>query len=263
MGLLFEEEESSSFFLTDMYHGLLHESAKLQKEFNAIISESFRATDDNTLMAVATILGVAFIYGILHALGPGHGKTVVSLYCLSHKEKSSKAFELGFMIAIIHALSALFITFFIYFILDVLFSRTFNDIVGIMQKVSGGIIIMVGFYLFYEHYQEMKTGDEEERRSFFRNSQKGPLMLAASVGLVPCPGVMTILLFSIALQKYTLGIVSAVIMSIGMGLAISVTGAAAVKVREKTGLDKGWFMTITGYIGATMIMFLGCVLILI
>lgn len=261
--LIFDEEqtEAAGNVLTDLYHGLLHESMKIQKEFNALLSEHFRATDENTLIASLTVLGIAFIYGILHALGPGHGKTVVTLYCISNKERYTKALELGFLIAVIHALSALLITFFIYFILDVLFSKTFNDVVGTMTQISGTIIIAVGFYMLYEHYQHSRQCNADERNSFFRNSKRGPLMIAASVGLVPCPGVMTVLLFSIALEKYLLGVLSAIVMSIGMGIAISLTGAAAVKAKEKTGLDKGWFQSLLGYGGAVMIMMLGVVLL--
>lgn len=257
------QDDGGGTLLMEVYHTLLHESAKLQKDFNALFAEHFRATDENTFFASLMVLGIAFIYGVLHALGPGHGKSLVTLYCLSNKEKTSKAFEMGFMIAIIHALSALLITFFLYFILDALFSQTFNGIVGIMQKISGGIIIGIGFWLIYEHQKSHRACDSGNRKMFEKYGRRGPLVVAASVGLVPCPGVMTVLLFSIALKKYLLGVLSAMVMSIGMGLAISIVGASAVKVKEKTGLGRGWFQTVIGYGGALMIMLLGVLLILI
>ncbi len=43
-------------------------------------------------------------------------------------------------------------------------------------------------------------------------------------GIVPCPGVMTLSFFAITLGEFSLGIISALFMSLGMGLTISAVG---------------------------------------
>ena len=49
---------------------------------------------------------------------------------------------------------------------------------------------------------------------------------------MPCPGVMTVLLFSLMLGHMAVGIGAAVLMSIGMGMTISLAGILGVKTRS-------------------------------
>ena len=40
----------------------------------------------NPMAGALTLAGLSFIYGILHAVGPGHGKTVISSYVVANEE---------------------------------------------------------------------------------------------------------------------------------------------------------------------------------
>lgn len=254
--------QNDNTWIGEQANALLFELSKIQREMNALLSEHLRALDDQSVYAVAMVLIISFAYGVIHAIGPGHGKTVVGLYCISNREKPKKAFQLGFMIAAIHAVSALCLTFTLYFVLKMMLARTFNEVASLMQLVSGVTIILIGCYLLYGQIRAQHT-HSDEKESFFRNSEKGPFFIALSVGIVPCPGVMTILLFSIALKHYLVGIASAVAMSVGMGLTISVLGWLAVKTKEKAGERFSSLDTVLGYVGAAMIILLGVVLVLI
>src|ERR1700722_6225354 len=56
-----------------------------QARLNNAISDAFeRVRDTHSHTAIALILGLAFLYGVLHALGPGHGKAVVASYFLAN-----------------------------------------------------------------------------------------------------------------------------------------------------------------------------------
>lgn len=248
-------------FFTELYYSFLQESASLQKEFNALFAKFFKASDEQGLMAVLMVLGIAFIYGALHALGPGHGKSVVSLYCLSKNQESKKAFELGFLIACVHALSALVLTYGIYYLLTTMFSKTFNDVLAFMQLVSGIAIIAIGVYLLVEHFWAKHAHTDEAL--FNRYEKRGPFVIALAVGLVPCPGVMTVLLFSIALKQYFLGVASAFVMSIGMGLSISLVGALTLKSKDVLGLNSSSMQGVLSVIGSFLIIGLGVVLLLL
>ena len=78
-----------------------------------------------------------------------------------------------------------------------------------------------------------------------------------SIGIVPCPEVMAIVLFCVLLGHYLLGILSAIFMSIGMELTISLAGILSVAFNKKIGsfLDKkGYILEI---IGGILIILLG------
>jgi len=73
---------------------------------------------------------------------------------------------------------------------------------------------------------------------------------------------MTIVLFCIVLGQYTLGILAAIAMSIGMGLTISVAGVFSIAFNKKAGgfLDNKAF--ILEMLGGLLVFALGSFLLL-
>ena len=41
---------------------------------------------DNPMAGAVTLAALSFLYGILHAVGPGHGKTIISSYVVANEE---------------------------------------------------------------------------------------------------------------------------------------------------------------------------------
>ncbi len=242
----------------EIYSNFIQTIVSWQYELNRYISTNIRSlNDDASLSTSLLILGVAFVYGLIHAAGPGHGKALVALYFTANKSDYKKAFKMGYMISIIHAISALLFTFGIFFILKTMFRKNFNELSDIAMLISAVMIMLVGLYLLYEAYRGRKNKEKRVKRS-----SKSEFGVAFSAGVVPCPGVMTIVLFCIVLGQYTLGILSAIAMSIGMGLTISLAGIFSIALNKKTGkfLDtKGYILEM---IGALLVFMLGVVLLL-
>ena len=215
----------------ELYNKFLHTIVGWQYELNSYISTTIRSlNDENSLGTSLLILGIAFIYGLVHAAGPGHGKALVALYFTSNKSDYKKAFKMGYMISVIHAISALIFTFGIFFILKTMFRKNFNEFSDIAIFISAVMIISVGLYLIYEAYSGRKYKERKAERS-----SKSEVAVAFSAGVVPCPGVMTIVLFCIALGQFTLGVLAAIAMSIGMGLTISLAGIFSIALNKRAG----------------------------
>jgi ABC-type nickel/cobalt efflux system permease component RcnA len=230
----------------------------LQYEINSYISSTIRSlNDENSFSVSLLILGIAFLYGLVHAIGPGHGKALVALYFTSNKSNYKKAFKMGYLISIIHAISALIFTFGIFFIIKRMFRQNFNELSHITMLISAVMIMLVGLYLIYEAYKD--KGKIEKK---VKTKNRSELAVAFSAGVVPCPGVMTIVLFNIVLGNYILGIMSAIAMSIGMGLTISLAGIFSIAINKKstTLLDKKTY--ILEMLGGFLILLLGSFLLL-
>lgn len=210
--------------MSEIWGKFIYEINSYQKILNTNIASSFKQVDEAGIYGSLTIIAIAFVYGIVHAAGPGHGKAIVASYFLSQGRRLISAFKMGYLVSTIHALSALILTFLIYYLVDGLFSRTFNQSVDIMYKVSGIFIIFVGLYLIYELKKEWNTYEKIEK-----TKDKKSYIVALSVGIVPCPGVMTVLFFSLMMGHFVTGILATIAMSIGMGLTISLTGALVIK----------------------------------
>lgn len=60
---------------------VLLQSAVWQRSLNLELSQLLQAVADNPSAAGLSLLGFSFVYGVLHALGPGHGKIVITTAC--------------------------------------------------------------------------------------------------------------------------------------------------------------------------------------
>jgi len=241
-----------------MYNELIRLITQWQYELNRFIASNIKELkDESSLSTSLLIIAVAFIYGLVHAAGPGHGKALVAFYFTSNQSDYKKAFKMGYLISLFHAVSALVFTFGIYFIIEKMFTKNFQAFSEIAMSISAVMIILVGIYLLYEVYAHSK-----EKEQVIKKTAKSELMVAFSAGGVPCPGVMTIVLFCIVLGQYTLGILSAVAMSIGMGLTISLAGVFSIALNKKIGGALNKYAYVLQAFGALLVISLGVVLLL-
>jgi len=241
----------------ELYSQFIKQLTLWQYELNSYISTTIRSiNDENTLSSSLLILAIAFVYGLVHAAGPGHGKALVAFYFTSNKNDYKKAFKMGYMISIFHAISALLFTFGIFFILKSMFRQNFNELSQIAIQISAVMIIFVAIYLIVHAIKERNLKEKSEvPRS------KSETAVAFSAGVVPCPGVMTIVLFCIVLKQYLLGILAALSMSIGMGLTISLAGILSIALNKKA---SGFLQTKTYMLeifGGVLILLLGLFLL--
>jgi hypothetical protein len=79
-----------------------------QSEFYREMSSTIRAAKADG-SAVWTLLAISFAYGIFHAAGPGHGKTVISSYLVANEETARRGIVLSFVSALVQSLIAVLI----------------------------------------------------------------------------------------------------------------------------------------------------------
>ncbi|MGP2656468.1 nickel/cobalt transporter [Malaciobacter sp. WC5094] len=239
------------------YYGIfLSYIVSKQQELNLLISDYFDRLESGESMVFFSILFVSFVYGLVHALGPGHGKMVIASYFLAKEAKIKEAFKAGFLTSVIHTISALLITGVLYFFFQRAVTKYFQEINANMYKVSAVFIILIALYLLYE---ALKDRNEEEKLQ--RLKSKNLLAVSLSIGIVPCPGVMTIVLFSMILGYINLGVLSAVTMSIGMGITISLAAILATQVKNERFRNYRSYMNILTYGAIVLLIVLGVALL--
>src|SRR6202022_2107444 len=79
-----------------------------QAEFYHQMSATIRAAKSDG-SAVWTLLAISFAYGIFHAVGPGHGKAVISSYLVANQETMRRGIVLSFASALMQSLVAVVI----------------------------------------------------------------------------------------------------------------------------------------------------------
>lgn len=217
---------------------------KLKSLFESIKDEK------NPLSYIALLL-FAYLYGVIHALGPGHGKTLVASYFLSNDRSYSKALFISLAIGIVHTFSAFLLTIIIYFTVNSLLAKFLNDTIFYTTKISALIIIGIAGYLLYKKYKAYKKINRVKKAPMHtfsvtphvatcschackvdKNSTDTALILSA--GIIPCPGTITIFIFSFSLGMYYAGFLSALVMSLGMSTIIFFSAILSVVLRKKT-----------------------------
>jgi nickel/cobalt transporter (NicO) family protein len=133
--------------------GILPESGLMawifakQAAFYRSLSGFIRASkDDGT--AMWSLFGISFLYGVFHAVGPGHGKAVISSYLVANEETWRRGVVLSFASAAIQAVVAIVVV----AIAAVLLGATAKAIgltVHIVETVSYVLVIVIGLRLLF------------------------------------------------------------------------------------------------------------------
>jgi nickel/cobalt exporter len=105
-------EPASAFVLPDFVRKVLVSSIVWQGRLNARMADATEALRRSSApFTWLTLIGLAFAYGVLHAVGPGHGKLVVGTYLGSRKTRAVEAVFLAVWTAAVQAMSAIVLVF--------------------------------------------------------------------------------------------------------------------------------------------------------
>ncbi len=192
-------------------------------------------------LALWMFLGLSFVYGIVHAVGPGHGKAVVCSYFLSHPGSFFTGALMGNAITFIHMGSAAVVVAVAY----LLFSSGMGGVARAslaLQPASYGLLALLGVFLLVKALRDLARGGLLAEPSCPVPGKESPstgnvrevLLVSFVTGLVPCPGAAVILAFSIGQEILWAGLGAIVAMAVGMGVTTTLFAWGAVAARSVT-----------------------------
>ncbi len=178
-------------------------------------------------------LALTFVFGVLHALGPGHGKAIVCSYFLARRGTLLQALAFSNLITFMHVLSATVLV----FSLALLGRRTdifaFQQLEGGFQSFSALLILAIGSLLLFRALRETVSAEPPSDTQQPAPKRRGSLTaLSLSAGLIPCPAAALILLFSLRLQILWLGLLAMPVLAAGMGFTNALVGLTALGSRR-------------------------------
>lgn len=204
---------------------------EFQRQANAEIAVRMRAIRDHSSPAAFWVaLGLAFLYGVLHAAGPGHGKTVVVSYFLAREARVARGLRMGVQIAFFHVISAIVIV----SLADLLLRRSFGGMPGEIPAVriaSYGSILLIGVVMLFQAVRRAFTGGHDHHHhhdgcAHGHGAHQG--ILAFGVGLIPCTGAVLVMLYALANDIVLAG--AAMVVAIGVGMAATMAGLGLLAV---------------------------------
>lgn len=245
-----------------------------QREANAEIAVRMRAIRDHSSPAAFWVaLGLAFLYGVLHAAGPGHGKAVVVSYFLAREARVGRGLRMGVQIAFFHVISAIVIV----WLADLLLRRSFAGMPGEIPAVriaSYGSILLIGLIMLVQAVRRAFGRSENAHHHHHghdgcahgHGAHQG--LLAFGVGLIPCTGAVLIMLYALANDIVLAG--AALVAAIGAGMAATMAGLGLLAVVARRfvttlfarhGQGEGRFAVVLEIGGALAITLLGGLLL--
>ncbi|MCK5037378.1 MAG: hypothetical protein KAS73_15880 [Candidatus Sabulitectum sp.] len=206
---------------------LLTKSTSAQRELQISIANAISDIDETgSMKSLWLLLGVSFIFGVLHALGPGHRKAVLVTYFLGSGTKPVKGFLAGFLLALVHAASAIVLVGGLYLFTTHSLLISVDKAQNILFPVTYAIILILGVWMIIHGIMEYRA----IRKSAGKDRGITGLILS---GLVPCPAASAIMILSVAGDAVLLGIMSILFMSLGMGVLLATLGLSAVLMRNR------------------------------
>jgi ABC-type nickel/cobalt efflux system permease component RcnA len=235
-------------------------AAEWQARLNREVTQQLRALgDDGSSAALWALVVTGFLYGVVHTLGPGHGKAVVVAYFLDGARRRGwiDGILAGTWIAVTHTVAALVLA-------GVLFAMgrvrplTALGQVRMVELVSYGLIVAIGLWRLHagltgrlhdhddghghhhdhghdhDHGHHHHHGHDHDRapprgsgwRRFFRLDAGLGLLTAA--GVAPCAGAVVMVLFSAVFGVVWAGLLGVLAIAVGMAGTLAAVGMASM-----------------------------------
>lgn len=169
----------------------------------------------------------SFLYGIVHAVGPGHGKSIVTSYFIARPGNYRLGILMAFVLSITHAISGAIFVLVMKLILasPVLFSQAIP-----VERISYALLTLIGIFMFIHAILDIRQKDIENVPTHHNITQL--LLIAFTTGMIPCPGAAIILVFAISIDIAVIGLIAIMAMGVGMGLTTSVFALIAIFARN-------------------------------
>lgn len=206
----------------------------------------------------------SFVWGAMHAISPGHGKTIVGAYLVGARATAQQAVFLGLTTTITHTIGVFALG------LVALFASQYilpEQLYPWLSCLSGLMVVAIGVNLFisrmrstqllkrshlghshaeqhHHHDHHHDHHDHDHGHSHETHSHLPPgadgspvtwrslLILGISGGLVPCPSALVVLLSSIALGRVGFGLVLVLAFSLGLAGVLTALGLLLVRARR-------------------------------
>ncbi|MCW5770780.1 MAG: hypothetical protein KIT16_04030 [Rhodospirillaceae bacterium] len=220
--------------------------------------------DKGALEPVLGILLISFVYGVAHAVGPGHGKTASAAYFGANRAQAIHGISMSALIGLVQALSAIAFVGAFALLFKVSQTQTVRGVVYV-EVASYALIAAVGLWIAWggvigrgcthdhglgahrhdhghDHAHGHGHGHDHHHHHGHAHavpaapaaaiSLRSMLPVALASGLRPCTGAVLILLFTLTQGIFEIGVLATVVMSFGTFLVVALIGLGVIYARR-------------------------------
>ncbi len=194
-------------------------------------------------------LVLAFGFGAVHALGPGHGKTITAAYLVGSGARRAQATAIGVAVSLMHTASVLALG-----LVFLVLARSFppERVYPWLELVTGLVALGLGAYLVTVRVRARRRGDdpwhghrhaasqehEHEHEHGHDHDHARPVTprslaaLAVAGGILPSPTAFVVLLGAVRAHRIAYGLGLILAFSVGLATALVMVGVFAIRARS-------------------------------
>lgn len=245
VGVLLVVALVGALIFSDSVADLARFSADYQRRIQQVLSTALREVQSGSgSAALWTLVVVCFGYGVVHTLGPGHGKAVVVAYFLDSSRPRAwiEGVFAGAWIAFTHTLAALLLA-------AALKAFSVVGLFGALREVrnveiaSYTLILAIGFWRLWagitgrlhehghgdhDHHDHAHDHDHHHHHGDQRQRTIAGWLLLTAAGIAPCAGALVVVLLSVALGVIWAGVIGVLAIALGMAITLAGIGMASM-----------------------------------
>jgi len=240
---------------------ILLQSVLWQKDLHRQMTQLLQQVAEQPHKAGLSLVIFSLLYGVLHALGPGHGKVVIATFLATHPSRVRTSIRLTLLASLLQGTVAIVLVTLMLVVLKTS-SRQLHLSSFWLEKGSYLLVIGLGVMIGYRALRSLWRTWRPRPAPVFRGFQPHPhhhhddqcgcghahlptpqqmsgnvswktqLLVVVSMGLRPCSGAIMMLLFAKVIGVYGWGILSAAVMALGTALTISAIGLLVQQARS-------------------------------
>jgi len=257
----------------------------IQRDLHRRLAAAVRALKDEGAGAVIFLIGISLLYGVFHAVGPGHGKAVISAYLLANESAVRRGVLLAFLASFVQGLSAVLLVAVLALFLGMA-GLAVTQSVDYLESASYALVALIGAWMLLSLLSPDRVAsrghasDKHDHDACGHSHAPDPALvsglsdrsgpvskalgLVLAVGVRPCSGAVLVLLFAMAHGVFLAGVAATFAMA--FGTAVTVSALAVLTLFSKrvalaaVGAESRWIEVAyrgLGLLGAGLLFLLG------
>jgi ABC-type nickel/cobalt efflux system permease component RcnA len=231
-------------WLQGLWAWITLQQSMLRRELVELLAQ-LKAGNSGALLG---LLGGSFLYGVLHAAGPGHGKLIIASYLFANESQVKSGLKLTAVSSLLQALSAILIVGLLAALLDRARLQVARD-VQLLEVASYALIVLLGLVMLWRALRPHDRGhdhghDHDHRHEHHHGHHHGWTAPAAaiprrdfwamalSIGIRPCSGAVIVLLFTFGQGLLGAGIAATFAMAVGTAVTVGLLALLALGSRR-------------------------------